>query len=141
MGYPRHVLHGKFVVPHFFLWVQFMRVDGNYMFTYPVAVLVGVFVSQAVAEKPSKYPTLHVMAVLPWVAAGFYGPLGYPIFLFPYIVTLLIARMRSWATVAGISMLLNGVLYPVHSPLISLSLPIVVSSATAGLQTSITYTV
>lgn len=98
----------------------------HYMFTYPVAVLVGVFVSHAVAEKPSKYPALHVMAVLPWVAAGFYGPLGYPIFLFPYIVTLLIAGMHKWATVAGVSMLLNGILYPLHSPLISLSLPIVV---------------
>lgn len=98
----------------------------HHMFTYPVAVLVGVFVSHAVAENPSKYPTLHVMAVLPWVAAGFYGPLGYPIFLFPYIITLLIARMHKWALVAGISMLLNGALFPLHSPLISLSLPIVV---------------
>ena len=98
----------------------------HHMFTYPVAVLVGVFVSQAVAEKPSKYPALHVMAVLPWVSSGFYGPLGYPLFLFPYIVTLLIARMYKWATVAGISMLLTSVLYPAHSPLISLSVPIVV---------------
>lgn len=98
----------------------------HHMFTYPVAVMVGVFVSQAVAETPSKYPTLHIMAVLPWLAAGFYGPLGYPVFAFPYIITLLIARMYSWATVAGISMVLNGVFIFLHSPLVSLIIPIAV---------------
>ena len=98
----------------------------HHMFTYPVAVLVGVFVSRAAAESPSKYPTLHVLAVLPWVVMGFYGPIGYPGFLFPYVVTLLIARMYTWASVAGIGMMLNGALFPLHSPLISLCLPIVV---------------
>ena len=97
----------------------------HHMFTYPVAVLVGVFVSKAVREKPSKYPTLHIMAVLPWIGAGFYGPLGY-LFLFPYITTLLIARMYKWAIVSGASMVLNVALIPLHSPLISLSLPVVV---------------
>ena len=98
----------------------------HHMFTYPVAVMIGVFVSKAVAEKPCKYPTLHIMAVLPWVAAGFYGPIGYPIFIFPYVTTLLIAGMLKWASLSGICMMLNTALFPLHSPLISLSLPIMV---------------
>lgn len=98
----------------------------HHMFTYPVAVMIGAFVSQAVAEKPCKYPTLHIMSVLPWMAAGFYGPLGYPVFIFPYVIPLLIAGMYKWTIVAGLSMMLNGALFPFHSPLISLSLPIVV---------------
>ena len=105
------------------------RMEGSmvhHMFTYPVAVLVGVFVSEAVHQKPSKYPILHIMAVVPWVVGGFYGPLGYPVFIFPYVITLLIARMYEWATVAGLSMLLNGAMFPLHSPLISLILPVVV---------------
>jgi ABC-type phosphate transport system permease subunit len=105
------------------------RMEGSmvhHMFTYPVAVIIGVFVSQAVRQKPSKYPMLHIMAVLPWVVGGFYGPLGYPMFILPYIGTLLIANMCDWATVAGISMMLNAALIPLHSPLISLILPIVV---------------
>ena len=98
----------------------------HHMFTYPVAVLVGVFVSHAVAEKPSKHPLLHVMAVLPWTVGGFYGLLGYPMFLLPYVVTLLIARMYGWAVVSCVSMALNCVLFPLHSPLVSLSLPVIV---------------
>lgn len=97
----------------------------HHMFTYPVAVLVGVFVSKAVQEKPSNYPILHIMAVVPWAVFGFYGPLGY-LFLFPYVITLLIARMYNWAIVAGVTMVLNCALIPLHSPLISLSLPIIV---------------
>lgn len=97
----------------------------HYMFTYPVAAMIGVFVSRAVSEKPCRYPTLHILSVLPWMFAGFYGPIGYPGFLFPYLVTLLIARMYKWAVVSGLGMLLNGVM-PLHSPLLSLSLPIVV---------------
>jgi hypothetical protein len=98
----------------------------HHMFTYPVAVMVGVFVSHAVGESPGKFPTLHVMSVLPWVVGGFYGALGYPAFIFPYVVTLIVARMYKWAAVAGLSMVLTGALLPLHSPLISLSLPIVV---------------
>ena len=96
------------------------------MFTYPVAVLVGVFVSRAVGEKPSKYPSLHVMSVLPWLSFGFYGPLGYPAFAFPYVVTLLIARMYGWALVSGVGMALTGALIPLHTPLVSVSVPVVV---------------
>ena len=98
----------------------------HHMFTYPVAVLVGVFVSGAVAEKPCRYPTLHILSVLPWMVTGFYGPLGYPTFLFPYVITLLIGRMYKWTVFAGVGMLLNTMLFPLYSPLFSLSLPIVV---------------
>lgn len=98
----------------------------HHMFTYPVAVVIGTFVSKAVAEKPSEYPTLHIMAVLPFMAAGFYGPFGYPVFTFAYMVLLLIAGMHKWAAVAVLSMIVNGALIPFHSPLISLSVPIVV---------------
>ena len=98
----------------------------HHMFTYPVAVLVGVFVSRAVGEKPSKYPCLHIMSVLPWVSFGFYGPLGYPAFLLPYVVTLLIARMYGWAVVSLAGMALTGALIPLHTPLASLSVPVVV---------------
>lgn len=98
----------------------------HHMFTYPVAVTIGTFVSKAVAEKPCKHPILHILTVIPWTAAGFYGPLGYPIFIFPYVTTLLIARMYSWAIVAGLCMTLNGAMFPLHSPLLSLILPIAV---------------
>ena len=98
----------------------------HHLFTYPVAVTVGVFVSRAVAEKPCKHPTFHVLSVLPWMVTGFYGPIGYPTFLFVYMITLLIARMYRWATVSGICMVLNSVVPPMYSPLFSLSIPIVV---------------
>lgn len=98
----------------------------HHMFTYPVAVLVGVFVSMAVRQEPSKYPILHIMSVIPWMVGGFYGPLGYPIFIFPYVIALLIARMYDWAVVSGMSMLLNGAMIPLHSPLISLVSPVAV---------------
>ena len=107
--------------------LEFMDVSlVHHMFTYPVAVLVGVFVSRAVGEKPSKYPSLHVMSVLPWLSFGFYGPLGYPAFVFPYVVTLLIARMYGWALVSGVGMALTGALIPLHTPLVSVSVPVVV---------------
>lgn len=105
------------------------RMEGSivhHMFTYPVAVAIGVFVSKAVRQKPSKYPILHIMAVIPWMAGGFYGPLGYPVFILPYLVTMLIARMYDWALVSGLSMVLNGAMFPLHSPLISLILPVAV---------------
>jgi len=105
------------------------RMEGSivhHMFTYPVAVVVGVFVSAAVRQKPSKYPILHVMSVIPWVVGGFYGPLGYPIFLLPYVITLLIAKMYDWALISGVSMLLICAMVPFHSPLVSLALPVVV---------------
>lgn len=98
----------------------------HHMFTYPVAVVIGTFVSKAVRQKPSKYPLLHIMSTLPWVISGFYGPLGYPIFLLPYVTTLLIAKMYDWALVSGLSMVLNGALFPLHSPLVSLIIPVVV---------------
>lgn len=93
------------------------------MFTYPVAVLVGIFLAAAVKPKPSKFPALHILAVLPWLAAGFYGTMGYPAFLIPYVITFLIAKMYRWALLAGVTMVLNGIL--IHSPLVSLCLPIV----------------
>lgn len=95
------------------------------MFTYPVAVLVGVFLATAVKPEPSKSPVLHILAVLPWLVSGFYGTIGYPAFIFPYIVTFLIAKMYKWALLAGGTMILNGILIPIHSPLVSLCLPIV----------------
>ena len=98
----------------------------HHFFTYPVAVLVGTFVSQAVGEKPCEYPTLHVASTLFLAAAGFYGPLGYPLFMIPYVVLLLIAGMRRWAFVSGASMVLTGAMIPLHSPLVSLSAPVVV---------------
>jgi len=96
----------------------------HHMFTYPVAVLVGIFLSSAVKQEPSKYPMLHIMAVVPWTVAGFYGALGYPAFIFPYVTTLLIAKMYRWALVAGCSMVLTGILIPIHSPLVSLCVPV-----------------
>lgn len=98
----------------------------HHLFTYPVAIVLGVFVSECVRQKPSKYPLLHIMSTLPWVISGFYGPLGYPIFLLPYVTTLLIAKMYDWAIVSGVGMVLNGALFPLHSPLVSLIIPIVV---------------
>lgn len=97
----------------------------HHMFTYPVAVLVGIFLACAVKPEPSKYPMLHVLAVLPWTVAGFYGALGYPAFIFPYVTSLLIAKMYRWALVAGCSMVLNSILIPLHSPLVSLCVPII----------------
>ena len=94
------------------------------MFTYPVAVLVGIFAACAVKPEASKYPVLHILAVLPWLVAGFYGTMGYPAFIIPYIVTFLIAKMYRWAMFAGSTMVLNSILIPLHSPLVSLCLPV-----------------
>ena len=95
------------------------------MFTYPVAVLIGSFMAHTVNQEPSKYPVLHILAVLPWSVAGFYGAIGYPAFIFPYVITFLIAKMYRWALLAGGSMVCTGALIPLHSPLISLCLPVV----------------
>jgi len=96
----------------------------HHVFTYPVGVLVGVFLACAVKQEPSKYPILHIMAVVPWTVAGFYGAMGYPAFIFPYVTTLLIAKMYRWALVTGCSMVLNGIMTPLHSPLVSLCVPV-----------------
>lgn len=105
-------------------WVKWHAV--HHMFTYPVAVLVGIFLAKAVKQEPSTYPTLHLLSVVPWMTSGFYGPLGYPIFTFAYIIPLLVAKMFKWASVAGLSMTLNGILFPIHSPLVSITIPVVV---------------
>ena len=97
----------------------------HHLFLYPVAVMIGVFVSRAVAETPSEEPTLHILSVLPWVCLGFYGPLGYA-FAIPYIIPLLIARMYRWAVVSVVSMALNSALIPLHSPFVSLVVPVIV---------------
>lgn len=91
----------------------------HHMFTYPAGVMIGMFVSMAVNQEPSKHPVLHLLSVLPWTVAGFYG-FGY-MFMCPYVVTLLIAKMYRWALFSGSCMLLNSVF---HSPLVSLSAPV-----------------
>lgn len=107
-------------------YIVFQESVVHHLFTYPVGVLVGMFVSRAVAETPCKYPTLHVASTLCFVAAGFYGPLGYPLFIFPYVVLLLIGGMYRWAVVSGASMVLIGAMMPLRSPLVSLTVPVVV---------------
>jgi len=94
------------------------------MFTYPAGVIIGIFVSMAVKQEPSRYPTLHLLAVVPWTAVGVYGTLGYPMFIFPYVITLLVAKMYRWAMFSGVCMLLNALLIPLHSPLVSLCIPV-----------------
>lgn len=98
----------------------------HHLFTYPVAVLVGTFVSQAVGESPSRYPKFHVASVLAFMLAGLYGPFGYPLFFVPYVTLLLIAGMQKWAFVSGLSMVLTSAMIPLHSPLVSLSAPVAV---------------
>lgn len=113
-----------YIVSFCISWMHWHAV--HHMFTYPVAVLVGVFLAKAVKQEPSTHPTLHILSVLPWMISGFYGPLGYPIFAFAYITSLLIAKMYNWTFVAGLSMILTGVFIPLHSPLVSLTIPVVV---------------
>ena len=60
------------------------------------------------------------------MTSGFYGPIGYPIFTFAYIIPLLIAKMFNWALVAGLSMTLTGIAFPLHSPMVSLTVPVCV---------------
>lgn len=96
----------------------------HHMFTYPVAVTIGTFLARAVKQEPSLYPTLHILAVLPWTAAGIYGPIGYPIFISAYVSTLLIARMYKWAMLSSATMIITGICIPLHSPLVSLCVPV-----------------
>lgn len=96
----------------------------HHMFTYPVGVLVGVFASSALQQKPSNHAALHMLSVLPWTGCGLYGALGYPMFILPYLVTLLIAKMYKWAVFSAVCMTLNALLIPLHSPLVSLCLPV-----------------
>ena len=112
-------------------WMQGSLV--HHMFTYPVAVCVGVFCAAAVKDTPSKHPVLHILSTLPWVILGFHGTLGYT-FIFPYIVAGLIAQMYNWTTFSAISMMLIGAMTPLHSPLISLCVPVAVLLAYSRFQ-------
>jgi len=105
-------------------WMEWHAV--HHMFTYPTAALIGVFLAKAVNQGPSPHPVLHILSILPWMTSGFYGPIGYPIFTFAYIIPLLIAKMFNWALVAGLSMTLTGIAFPLHSPMVSLTVPVCV---------------
>lgn len=92
----------------------------HHMLIYPVACLVGVFASDAVRGVPSKYPLLHALCVVPWVCGSAYGVWGYPMFIVPYVLSLLICGMHNWALFSGVTMLFS-VSQP---PLITLSMPV-----------------
>ena len=103
-----------------FTYIFYPAYPMDHMFMYPTACLVGVFVSDAVRGVPSKYPLLHALCVLPWVCGSVYGVWGYPMFIVPYVLSLLICGMHDWALFSGLTMLCSIW----QSPLITLSMPV-----------------
>ena len=92
------------------------------VFTFPVATVVGIFCGHVILKPTSEW--LHLLPPLVSCIAGV-DIVGYPVFFMVYIVSCLVMRMYRWTIFSGLCMMVIASLVSLHSPLISLAVPVI----------------